>query len=90
MSAAAFAIGALRALVEMLGLCLIGQGILHLLAGPGRRSNPVYALFALLTRTPRRLVARCLPGCAPATVGGATFAVFLALWIGLAWLKKYV
>ncbi len=91
MSAAGFAIGALRALVEMLGLCLIGQGMLHVLAGSGRRANPIYALFELLTRLPRGLVAACLPrGSSPALVGASTFIALFALWIALAWCKKFI
>lgn len=56
-----FAIGALRAIVEMLGLCLLGMGAMALLAGAGRQGNPVYRLFELITRAPRQLVARLLP-----------------------------
>ena len=52
-----FLIGALRAIVEMLGLCCLAQGFLYLLTGQKRASNPIYQLFALITQAPRRLVA---------------------------------
>ena len=56
-----FLIGALRAIVEMLGLCCLAQGFLYLLTGQKRASNPIYQLFALITQAPRRLVAFLLP-----------------------------
>ena len=62
-----FVISAVRAVVEMLGLCLIGQGILYLLAGSRRRQNAIYRFFDLLTRPPRQVVAFLLPW-----IGGKT------------------
>lgn len=56
-----FMIGALRAIVEMLGLCLIGQGLLYLLAGERRQQNAIYRFFELLTRPPRQLALFLLP-----------------------------
>lgn len=83
-----FTIGALRAIVEMLGLCLIGQGALYLLAGERRGENVIYRLFDLVTRPPRRLVAAVLPRrTAAAAVGILCFLALLALWLGLAWLR---
>lgn len=86
-----FLIGALRAIVEMLGLCLLAQGLLHLLAGPRRTHNAIYQLFALITRPPRRLVARVLPAHAGSkTVAIATFCLLICLWIGLALARKFI
>ena len=86
-----FVIGALRAIVEMLGLCLIGQGFLHLLAGERRQQNAIYRFFDLLTRPPRRLTALLLPKRAShSLVGLLTFMLLFALWIGLAWLRKFL
>jgi len=84
-------ISALRATVEMLGLCMLGQGILYLVAGRNRDSNRIYQLFDLITRPPRQLVARFIPGV-PSTpaVGMLTFAILLLLWIGLAFARKFV
>lgn len=84
-------IGALRAIVEMLGLCLIGQGVLHLLAGEGRQQNAIYRLFDLLTRLPRRMAAMLLPKESSANMAGLfAFLLLFALWIGLAWLRKFL
>lgn len=86
-----FLISAVRAIVEMLGLCLIGQGILYLLAGAGRSRNPVYQLFCLVTNAPRRFTASLLPGRAgPRTVGIICFVLLLILWLGLAFIRKFV
>ena len=86
-----FLIGALRAIVEMLGLCLLGQGILYLMAGRQRTGNRIYQLFALITKAPRRVAAAILPGSASAVVIGIfTFVVVLILWLGLAFVRKFV
>ena len=86
-----FVIGALRAIVEMLGLCLIGQGVLYLLAGRGRQQNAMYRFFDLLTRPPRRLTALLLPKRASGSmVGPLAFVLLFVLWIGLAWLRKFL
>ncbi|WP_374418910.1 hypothetical protein [Stutzerimonas kunmingensis] len=86
-----FVIGALRAIVEMLGLCLIGQGVLYLLAGRGRQQNAMYRFFDLLTRPPRRLTALLLPKrVSGSMVGALAFVLLFVLWIGLAWLRKFL
>jgi hypothetical protein len=86
-----FAIGALRAIVEMIGLCLIAQGVLHVVAGRARPTNFIYQFFALVTHGPRRLTARLLPqGCSGILIGFITFAGLFAIWIGLAVLRKFL
>ena len=86
-----FLIGSLRAIVEMLGLCLIGQGVLYLLAGQRRQQNAIYRFFDLLTRPPRHVAAMLLPKRASgAVVGVTTLLVLFILWIGLAWLRKFL
>lgn len=92
MSAAAhFLLGAMRAIVEMLGLCLIGQGALALLAGRSRHSNPIYRLFALITRQPRALLAIWLPkNCSENVIGVLCFLSLFLLWLGLAFVRKFI
>lgn len=86
-----FLVGALRAIAEMLGLALLGQGVLYFLVGRGRDGNFVYRLLELITRPPRRLVARGLPGgTSAALVGLTTFLLIFCLWIGLAMLRKFL
>ena len=84
-----FVISALRAVVEMLGLCLIGQGILYLLAGSRRQQNAIYRFFDLLTRPPRQVAAFLLPKeVSEKLVGVLALVLLFVLWIGLAWLRK--
>ena len=86
-----FLISAVRAVLEMLGICLLGQGGLYILAGKGRASNPIYQLFNLITKAPRCLVAKILN--APANSIGVNVLCFLILflaWIGLAFLRKSI
>ncbi len=86
-----FLISALRALIEMLGLCLLAQGALYLIAGSGRERNPIYRFFALMTRGPQRLIAICLPKTtSPFLIALATLFVLFALWIGLAILRRFL
>ena len=86
-----FLISALRAIIEMLGLCLLGQGMLALLAGQKRHANPIYQLFALITQAPRRLVARLLPHTlGESAIGICCFILLFCLWLGLALLRKFV
>jgi len=59
-----------KALVELAGLFILGQGVLYLLAGRKREGNVFYQLFQVLTRpvyavtrliTPRLVVDRHIP-----------------------------
>ena len=92
-----------RALVEVAGCFMLGQGLLYVFAGRKRNDNFVYQLFALLTRpvmqatrviTPRIVKDEHIPF--------AAFMLLLWLWIGsrrpsaiyvsardLAWLKRF-
>jgi len=78
----------LRALVEVAGCFLLGQGVLYLLAGSTRDRNAVYRMFQFLTRpviratraiTPRVVVDRHIPLL--------TFFLLFWLWIVLQILK---
>ncbi|MBI4754518.1 MAG: hypothetical protein HY778_03660 [Betaproteobacteria bacterium] len=84
-------ISALRVLVEVALLTLLGQGLLALLAGARRQSNPIYQLFQVVTRpvirlarwmTPKVIVDKHLPFVA--------FFILFWLWILLAYVKRVV
>lgn len=84
-----FLIGAMRAVVEVALLALLGQGVLALLAGAGRANNPIYRLFRIVTApalkaarhvTPRRVMDKHLPFVA--------FLLLFWLWLALAWIKR--
>ena len=84
-------IGYLRALVEMLGLCLIGQAALALLAGQQRQKNAIYQFLALLTRPPRQLTALLIRRSHDDRNNAIVcFLLLFAMWIGLAMLRKQI
>jgi len=78
----------LKALAEIAGVAMIGQGLLYVLAGAKRDENPVYGIFKTLTSpvmkatrwiTPRVVLDRHL----------WLVAIFLliVLWLGLTVMK---
>lgn len=80
-----------RAIVEVAGFSLLGQGLLALFAGRSRDQNVVYRLFQIVTGpvvkaariiTPRLVVDRHIPLVA--------FFLLFWLWIGLAMAKRYI
>ena len=80
-----FLIGAARAIMEMLGFSLLGLAAMTLLAGERRQENPIYRLFELITRAPRRLAGYLIPGReSPRLAGCLCFGLLFAVWILLA------
>jgi len=84
-------LGVLRALVEVALLALLGQGLLALLAGARRDTNPIYMLFKIVTKpaivaarwiTPKLVIDKHIPFVA--------FFVLFWLWIFLAWAKQFL
>ncbi len=82
-------IGVLRALVEVALLALLGQGLLALLAGARRDTNPIYVLFKIVTKpairgarwiTPKLVLDKHIPFVA--------FFLLFWLWIFLAYAKQ--
>ena len=74
----------LKALVEIAAVALLAQGVVFLLAGAKRATNPIYQLFELLNRpalkatrfiTPRFIV--------DAHVGFVAFFLLAVLWVVL-------
>ena len=81
----------LRALVEVAGCFMLGQGLLYVLAGRKRADNFVYQLFALLTRPVMRVTRAISPRfIRDDHIPIAAFLLLLWLWIGLAIAKRYV
>ena len=82
-------IGVVRAVIELAMFCLLGQGILALLAGRSRHDNPVYRLLCLLTIPPRQLCALVFPQLRSAWGQGIfCLTVLFGFWIGLAFFRK--
>lgn len=82
-------VGALRAVVEVAMLALLGQGLLALIAGTGRAVNPVYRMFMVITEP----ALRALRFVVPRRIGGkhlpfAAFFILFWLWLSLAYVKR--
>ena len=78
----------LKALTEVAGVAMIGQGLLYVLAGSKRNENAIYGIFRTITSpvmkatrwiTPRFVLDQHL--------GLVAFFLLLVLWVGLTVLK---
>jgi hypothetical protein len=76
----------LKAVAEIAGLALLGQGVLAMLAGPTRGTNVFYRVLAVMTSrgrvAPRWLLPRFV---VDQHIGLAAFAL-----VAMAWLLLYV
>jgi hypothetical protein len=82
-------VSVLRTLVEVAMLSLLGQGVVGLLAGAARTSNPIYRLFSIVTRPPVRGMRFLMPRLiADKHIPFVTFFVLFWLWIVLAYVKR--
>lgn len=80
-----------RAVVEIAGWFMIGQGLLYVLAGSKRNDNFVYQLFSILTRPVFKLTRAISPRLVrDEHIPYAAFLLLLWLWIGLAIAKRSV
>ena len=81
----------LRALVEIAGCFMLGQGFLYVLAGRKRHDNWIYQLFVLLTRPVMQITRFITPRfIRDDHIPIAAFLLLLWLWLGLAAAKHYV
>jgi uncharacterized protein YggT (Ycf19 family) len=81
----------LRALVEVALLALLGQGAVALLAGSKRQGNPIYQLFAIITRPVVRVVRAMAPkAIIDKHLPFVAFFLLFWLWIFLAWAKRFL
>jgi hypothetical protein len=89
MSIELFIVGVLRALVEVALLSLLGQGLVGLLAGASRQTNPVYRVFLIITNPPVKFTRWLTPKLIiDKHVPFITFFVLFWLWILLAYVKR--
>lgn len=81
----------LRALVEVAGMFLLGQGMLHVLAGASRENNKIYLLFRMLARPAVWLVRQVTPkAILDRHMSVVAFFVLFWLWIALAYLRRAI
>jgi hypothetical protein len=80
-----------RAVVEVAGLLLIGQGMLWLFGPRARDGNFVYDLFKKGTRPITKLTRAIAPRFVhDAHIGLLAFFFLVWLWLGLAFAKRYM
>jgi hypothetical protein len=80
-----------RAIVEVAGLFLLGQGILWLFGPKARDGNFVYDLFKMGTRPIIRFTRVITPRFVhDAHIGLVAFLILTWLWLALAYAKRYL
>ena len=86
-----FIVSSLKALVEIAGMALIGQGLIGVLAGKSRQEDFVYRIFLVIT-SPIFKIARAISPrfIADAHLGLASFFILFWLWVALVLAKGYV
>ena len=78
----------LKALAEIAGLALLGQGVLYVFAGATRQQNIFYNVLATVTGPVLRATRIITPRfVADAHIGVAAFFLVVGLWIALVLLK---
>lgn len=78
----------LKALTEVAGLALLGQGILFLLAGASRAQNIFYRVIQTITAPIIRFTRLITPRLVPDRhIGLAAFFLVAGLWLALTILK---
>ncbi len=78
----------LKALTEIAGVALLGQGILWVIAGSRREQNVVYGLFRTLTLPVTKLTRWVTPRVVlDQHIGLVAFFLVLVLWLALTAMK---
>lgn len=79
----------LKALAEIAGLALLGQGVLYLLAGAGREQNVFYRTIKIITSPVTRVTRLITPRfVADAHVPFVAFFLVAGIWVALT-LEKF-
>ena len=72
----------IKALLELASLCLLGQGLLYVLAGQRRDSNLFYQVLKLLASPPVRLARLITPASFPPLwVACIALSMMAAAWV---------
>lgn len=78
----------LKALTEVAGVAMIGQGVLWVLAGAKRDQNLVYGIFKTLTLPVMKATRWITPRVVlDQHIGLVAFFLLIVLWLGLTILK---
>ena len=74
----------LKALTEIAGVAMLGQGILWVIAGSKRQQNPIYGLFRTLTMPVMKVTRAITPRVVlDQHLGLVAFFLLLVLWLVL-------
>ena len=78
----------LKALTEVAGVAMMGQGLLYVLAGAKRDQNPIYAIFKTLTSPVMKATRWITPRIVlDQHLGLVAFLLLVILWFGLTVMK---
>jgi hypothetical protein len=81
----------LKALVEVAGMALIGQGLIGILAGKRKQDNFVYRIFLVVTSPIYKLARFISPRfITDSHMGLVSFFIVFWLWIALVFAKGYI
>ena len=74
----------LKALAEVAGVAMLGQGVLWVLAGAKREQNPVYGIFKILTSPVMKATRLITPRVVlDQHIGLVAFFLLLVIWLVL-------
>ncbi|HXF65772.1 MAG TPA: hypothetical protein VNK67_03600 [Burkholderiales bacterium] len=86
-----FLVSAARALVEVAGMLLLGQGVLWIFGPKAREGNFIYDLFKRGTAPIVRLTRLITPRIVhDAHIGLVAFLLLAWIWIGLGFWKRHL
>lgn len=86
-----FIVSTLKALVEVAGMALLGQGLIGLISGKSKQANFVYRIFMVVTSPIYKLARAISPKfIADAHLGLVSFFILFWLWAGLIYAKGYI
>ena len=78
----------LKALTEVAGVAMIGQGVLWVLAGAKRDQNAIYGIFKTLTSPVMKVTRWITPRVVlDQHLGLVAFFLLIVLWLGLTVMK---
>ena len=78
----------LKALTEVAGVAMIGQGVLWVIAGSKREYNAVYGIFRILTSPVMKATRAVTPRIVlDQHLGLVAFFLLIVLWLGLTVMK---
>ena len=78
----------LKALAEVAGVAMLGQGVLYVLAGGKREQNPIYGIFKTLTSPVMKATRLITPRVIlDQHIGLVAFFLLLVIWVALTAIK---